>query len=61
MEVAMTTAELSQSEKEYLAHLLSKRHSELLHELHHAFTREYKAGLKQEIELTDQLKQKLAP
>ncbi len=53
-------AELSKPEREYLANLLSKRHSELLHELHHAFTREYKDGLRQEIELTDQLRQKLA-
>ena len=50
---------LSKPEKDYLANLLSKRHDELLHELHHAFTREYKDGLRQEIELTDQLRRKL--
>jgi len=53
-------AELTTQEKEYLVSLLTKRHDELLHELHHAFTREYKLGLKQEIELTDQLRGKLA-
>ena len=53
-------AALSKIEKDYLANLLSKRHDELLHELHHAFTREYKNGLKQEIDLTDQLRKKLA-
>lgn len=53
-------AELATHEKEYLVSLLNKRHDELLHELHHAFTREYKHGLKQEIELTDHLRRKLA-
>jgi hypothetical protein len=55
------SVDLSQHEKEYLANLLGKRHDDLLHELHHAFTREYKDGLKRELELTDQLRQKLAP
>ena len=54
------TTELSTPEKEYLVSLLRKRHDELLHELHHAFTREYKHGLKQEIELTDQLRKRMA-
>jgi hypothetical protein len=51
--------DLVAEEREYLIRLLSKRHTELLHELHHAVTREYKAGLKQEIELTDRVKEKL--
>lgn len=53
--------ELDEQEREYLAKLLAKRHDELLHELHHAVTREYKAGLRQEIDLTEQLKRKLQP
>jgi hypothetical protein len=53
------TEELSNEEKAYLAALLSRRHDELLHELHHAFSREYKEGLKQEANLTERLKQKL--
>jgi hypothetical protein len=32
-----------------------------VHELHHAVTREYKVGLRQEIDLTEQLKAKLQP
>ncbi|HVM96160.1 MAG TPA: hypothetical protein VMT89_07210 [Candidatus Acidoferrales bacterium] len=51
--------ELSSREREYLANLVERRHSELIHELHHAVTREYKDGLKSEIELTEQVKTKL--
>ena len=51
--------ELSKQELEYLVNLLSKRHDELLHELHHAFTREYKDGLRREIQLTEDVKLKL--
>ena len=51
--------ELSEHEKAYLRNLVGRRHSELIHELHHAVTREYKDGLKSEIELTEQVKAKL--
>jgi len=53
--------DLNEQEMEYLAKLLKKRHDELLHELHHAVTREYKIGLRQEIDLTESLKAKLQP
>jgi hypothetical protein len=53
--------DLKEQELEYLSKLLGRRHDELLHELHHAVTREYKTGLRQEIELTEQLKAKLQP
>lgn len=53
--------DLKDQEREYLAKLLKKRHDELLHELHHAVTREYKAGLRQEIDLTEALQEKLQP
>lgn len=56
---AMT--DLNEQERDYLAKLLKKRHDELLHELHHAATREYKVGLRQEIDLTESLKEKLQP
>lgn len=54
-------SDLKDQEREYLAKLLKKRHDELLHELHHAVTREYKAGLRQEIDLTETLQAKLQP
>jgi hypothetical protein len=60
LEVASVSLDLSKDEKQYLSNLLHRRHDDLLHELHHAFTREYKDGLKREIELTDELRQKLA-
>lgn len=47
--------ELTGQQLEYLENLLRKRHAELLHELHHAVTLEFKAGLRQEIALTEQL------
>jgi len=47
--------ELTFDERDYLTKLLKKRHDELLHELHHAVTREYKVGLRQEIDLTERL------
>ena len=53
--------ELKDQEREYVLKLLAKRHDELLHELHHAVTREYKVGLRQEIDLTEQLQAKLRP
>lgn len=52
--------DLTDQEREYLDKLLVRRHTELLHELHHAITREYKIGLRQEIDLTEALKAKLA-
>lgn len=51
--------DLEAQDREYLVKLLTKRHAELLHELHHAVTRAYKDGLKQEIDLTDRVKEKL--
>ncbi|HEX6903439.1 MAG TPA: hypothetical protein VF789_27225 [Thermoanaerobaculia bacterium] len=50
---------LNDQERDYLTKLLARRHTELLHELHHASTREYKAGLRQEIDLTEILQARL--
>jgi hypothetical protein len=50
---------LTDQEREYLAKLLMKRHDELIHEVHHAVSYEYKAGLRQEIDLTEALKARL--
>ncbi|MCK6552996.1 hypothetical protein L6Q96_00170 [Candidatus Binatia bacterium] len=51
--------ELTDQECDYLTKLLGKRHDELLHELHHAATREYKEGLRREIDLTEALQRRL--
>jgi len=53
--------ELTEQEREYVAKLLKRRHDELLHELHHAVTGEYKSGLRREIELTEELLVKTVP
>ncbi len=52
--------EMKDQDREYLAALVQKRHDELLHELHHAVARDYKNDLRQEVELTEQLKTKLS-
>lgn len=51
--------ELRIDEREYLAKLLKMRHDELLHELHHTVTRDYKTDLRREIELTERLQDKM--
>ncbi len=51
--------DLDVEEREYLVKLLARRHTELLHEQHHAATRAYKEGLRHEVELTERLKAKL--
>lgn len=51
--------DLTEQEREYLAKLLERRHHELLHELHHAVSLEYKIGLRQEIDLTEKLQARL--
>jgi hypothetical protein len=50
---------LEPEEQEYLCKLLARRHTELLHEQHHAVTRAYKEGLRDEIDLTERLQVKL--
>jgi hypothetical protein len=44
-----------------MLHLLQRRHAELIHELHHAATRRFKEGLKDEIQLTERLMAALEP
>jgi hypothetical protein len=51
--------ELSNEELEYLTRRLDQRWAELLHELHHAVAREYRADLRREVELTERLQAKL--
>lgn len=52
--------EMRDQDREYLTQLIQKRHDELLHELHHAVARDFKNGLRQEIELTERLKATLS-
>ena len=59
--MAVFPGTLSDEERDYLVRLLERRHVELLHELHHAVTRRFKEGLREEIALTEQLKGALEP
>ena len=52
---------LPEEEQQYLLRLLQRRHAELIHELHHAATRKFKEGLKDEIALTERLMAALEP
>jgi hypothetical protein len=52
--------EMRDQDREYLTQLIQKRHDELLHELHHAVARDFKNSLRQEVDLTEQLKAKLS-
>jgi hypothetical protein len=52
--------EMKERDREYLTQLIQKRHDELLHELHHAVARDFKDGLRREIDLTEELKVKLS-
>jgi hypothetical protein len=54
-------AQLPEEEQRYMLHLLQRRHAELIHELHHAATRRFKEGLKDEIQLTERLMAALEP
>ena len=58
MEIPMV--DLTSPELDYLETLLARRHDELLHELHHAVSQEYKEGLKRQVGLTEELRAKLA-
>jgi len=52
--------DLNDEERQYLVELLERRLESLLHELHHATTRHFKEGLRQEVALTERLREKLA-
>lgn len=51
--------DLTNEETEYLMRLLERRHTELLHELHHATHRSFKQELRSEIDLAERLYAKL--
>ena len=51
--------DLSDEERLYLVELLERRLESLLHELHHATTRHFKGALRDEIALTERLRDKL--
>ena len=53
--------DLNSDETRYLESVLSKARKDLLHEIHHAATHDYKEWLKTELELNERLSGKLLP
>ena len=53
------TFDITDEEREYLLEILEARRAELLHELHHTDTLDFKEMLKQKVALVEGLKSKL--
>ena len=54
------TFHITDEEREYVLEILEARRAELLHELHHTDTLDFKEMLKRKVELVEGLKSKLA-
>jgi hypothetical protein len=54
------TLDITDEEREYLLEILDARREELLHELHHTDTLDYKEMLRRKAELVEALRSKLA-
>ena len=59
-ENATMTFDITDEEREYLLEILEARRAELLHELHHTDTLDFKEMLKRKVELVEGLTSKLA-
>lgn len=53
------TVDITDQEREFLLELLETKSTAMLHEMHHTDTRDYKAMLKQRMELLEGLRAKL--
>jgi hypothetical protein len=53
------TLELNEHERAYLSELLEARHAEMLHELHHTDTADFKEILRKRIALIESLRAKV--
>jgi hypothetical protein len=53
------TFDITDEERAYLLEVLEARHAELLHELHHTDTLDFKEMLKRKVELVEALRSKL--
>jgi hypothetical protein len=53
--------DLTSDEIRYLESVLSRSRKDLLHEIHHAATHDYKDWLKRELEINERLTAKLLP
>ena len=48
--------DLSEVERGYIADLLERRYEELLHEMHHAASRKFRDGLKEEVAMVERMR-----
>jgi hypothetical protein len=55
------TLDINEEERNYLLEILDARREEMLHELHHTDTLNFKEMLRRKIELVESLSSKLAP
>jgi len=53
------TLDITEQEREYLLEILEARHAEMLHELHHTDTRDFKEMLRRKVEMVEGLKSKI--
>lgn len=53
--------DITDKERDYLLEILDARREELLHELHHTDTLDFKEMLKRKVELVEGLRSRLAP
>jgi hypothetical protein len=55
------TFDINEQERDYLLEILEARRAELLHELHHTDTLDFKEVLRRRVALVENLSSKLAP
>ena len=53
--------DLSEVERAYIADLLERRYEELMHELHHASSRKFRDGLRDEVEMVERMRPSFVP
>ena len=51
--------DISDQERRFLAELLDTKHTSLLHEINHTDTQDFRAILKQQLEILEELKSKI--
>lgn len=52
--------DLSSDERSFLLELLEAKHSALLHEIHHTDTEDFKEMLREQVDLVEELKTRIA-
>jgi hypothetical protein len=53
------TLDITEQERDYLLEILESKRSEIIHELHHTDTLDYKEMLKKRVEMVERLRSKV--